>query len=55
MSELDPFRQRKLIERSKRYQTIITCTHLPAEISSALGEFALYSVRGGTVEKTGKL
>ncbi len=55
LSELDPFRQRKLIERSKRYQTIITCTHLPAEISSALGEFALYSVRGGTVEKTGKL
>ena len=51
LSELDPFRQRKLIERSKKYQTVITCTHLPAEISSALGEFALYRVNAGKVER----
>ena len=54
LSELDPYRQRKLIERSKNYQTIITCTHLPAEIASALGEFALYSVKGGAVSVDNK-
>lgn len=51
LSELDPYRQRKLIERSKKYQTVITCTHLPAEIQSVLGEYALYSVKSGTVKK----
>lgn len=50
LSELDPVRQRKLIERSKRYQTVLTCTHLPAEIQSVLGDYALYTVKNGTVE-----
>lgn len=49
LSELDPYRQRKLIERGRKYQTVITCTHLPAEISSALGEYALYTVKAGEV------
>lgn len=51
LSELDPYRQRKLIERSRKYQTILTCTHLPDEIASVLGDFALYSVHAGTVTK----
>lgn len=51
LSELDPYRQRKLIERSGKYQTVITCTHLPAEIQSALGDFSLFTVSSGTVEK----
>ena len=54
LSELDPCRQRKLIERSKKYQTIITCTHLPAEIESALGEYSLFSVKSGTVTTVDK-
>ena len=49
LSELDPYRQRKLIERSKKYQTVITCTHLPAEIAGELGDFALYRVKEGEV------
>lgn len=49
LSELDPYRQRKLIERSKKYQTVITCTHLPAEIADELGDYSLYRVRGGEV------
>lgn len=49
LSELDPKRQNKLIERSKRYQTVITCTHLPAEIGDALGDFTLFAVKSGTV------
>ncbi len=49
LSELDPYRQRKLIERSKGFQTIVTCTHLPAEISAALGDHALFTVRAGEV------
>lgn len=53
LSELDPFRQCKLIERSKKYQTIITCTHLPAEISRALGEYRLYTVKNGTIQDGG--
>ena len=51
LSELDPYRQRKLIERSRKYQTVISCTHLPAEISSALGDYALYTVKSGQVSK----
>ena len=51
LSELDPYRQRKLIESSKRYQTVITCTHLPSEISSSLGSFAQMSVSGGRVKR----
>lgn len=51
LSELDPARQRKLIERGSRYQTVITCTHIPAEIESALGDFALYNVQQGTVAR----
>lgn len=49
LSELDPFRQRKLIERGKKYQTILTCTHLPSEVASALGDFSLFAVQSGSV------
>ncbi|MDE6398792.1 MAG: DNA replication and repair protein RecF, partial [Clostridiales bacterium] len=51
LSELDPYRQRKLIERGKKYQTVITCTHLPAEISSVLGDYTFFGVKAGSVAR----
>ena len=51
LSELDPNRQRKLIACGKKYQTILSCTHLPAEIAPALGDYALYAVKSGSVTR----
>ena len=52
LSELDTYRRCKLIERSKKYQTVITCTHLPADVSAVLGEYALFNVKSGAVNRT---
>ena len=51
LSELDTDRQKKLLGAVKGFQTIITCTHLPSEIKSVLGDCALFSVENGRVTR----
>lgn len=46
LSELDPMRQRQLLSLVD-VQTIITCTHISAEIRDTLSEFRLYKVVAG--------
>lgn len=49
-SELDKTRAARLAEAVSGFQTIITCTHLPSEIKSVLGEYKEFSVSGGKAE-----
>jgi len=51
LSELDTDRQKKLLGAVKGFQTIITCTHLPSEIKSVLGDCTLFSVENGRVTR----
>lgn len=53
LSELDERRQSKLIEKIRSYQTVITCTHLTADVREKIGEVTEFAVRGGTVEMQG--
>lgn len=48
-SELDEFRQQKLVEKLKKHQTIITCTHLEGIISSYLDGAKIYKVEKGKI------
>jgi len=52
LSELDIGRQKKLMERIKGYQTLITCTHLEPSIEDALGDsYVRFVVENGSAEK----
>lgn len=48
LSELDPSRQRQLINMVK-VQTVITCTHIPAEVKSALTEYKPFIINSGKI------
>ena len=48
LSELDPSRQQKLLERSSRYQTVLTCTHVPEALTQGC---TLLRVEDGKVYK----
>lgn len=48
LSELDPGRQRQLLE-SARVQTIVTCTHVSSEIASALKSYRAMCVTSGSI------
>ncbi|MDR3318172.1 MAG: DNA replication/repair protein RecF [Clostridiales bacterium] len=47
LSELDTARQRKLIERIKNVQTLITCTHTDIAFDSA----AVFTVKAGSISR----
>ena len=49
LSELDEYRQSKLLSHIKAYQTIITCTSLSPEVRERLGEAKEFRVSAGTV------
>jgi len=51
LSELDTDRQKKLLGAVKGFQTIITCTHLPKELTDTLKDFSLFNVVSGKVTK----
>lgn len=48
LSELDPERQTKLLARSQKYQTVLTCTHVPQELAKTC---VLLRVEKGNVHK----
>lgn len=48
-SELDSFRQAKLAERVKDFQTIITCTHLGADIDSHFNSATRLYIKNGEI------
>lgn len=48
LSELDPMRQRQLLSLVD-VQTIVTCTHISAEIADTLKEYKMYKVVSGTI------
>ncbi len=50
-SELDESRQRKLVEKLREHQTIITCTHLDGVIADAFAGAKLFRVERGTVRE----
>ena len=50
-SELDRARACRLAEAVAGFQTIITCTHLPPEIISALEKYSEFIVSGGKITK----
>lgn len=51
LSELDPSRQAKLLERIAGFQTLITCTHLEDTLVSSAGEIKEFRVKGGCIEE----
>lgn len=53
-SELDKSRARRLAFAVSGYQTIITCTHLPPDLISALGAYKEFTVCGGKIEEKRK-
>lgn len=48
-SELDEFRQQKLVDKLKAHQTVITCTHVEGIISTHLEGAKIYKVAGGNI------
>lgn len=48
-SELDPERQKKLVERLSGHQTIITCTHVEESLKEYFSSAKFYRVENGTV------
>ncbi len=50
MSELDPFRQKHLLEHLNDMQTIITTTHLVGELANVKNA-SVYEVKSGTITK----
>ena len=51
LSELDSYRQSKLLSHIKAYQTIITCTSLPPEVREKLGELTEFRVENGNAHR----
>ena len=49
LSELDSYRQTKLLSHIKAYQTIITCTSVPDDVREKLGDITEFSVTAGSV------
>lgn len=50
LSELDAYRQTKLLSHIKAYQTVITCTSLSDDVREKLGDVTEFSVTAGTVK-----
>lgn len=51
LSELDIERQKRLINKIKDYQTIITCTHIDEKLIGVLPEYTQFGVVNGEVTK----
>ncbi len=50
-SELDERRQRKLVEKLEKHQTVVTCTHLDGVTADAFKDAKLFRVEKGTVRE----
>ncbi len=50
LSELDISRQIKLFERTKNFQTILTCTHIDKDVFPHIRESKVFKVEGGKIK-----